>query len=89
AVKVIAPTKGSPADKAGVKAGDFITHLDGKLIYGGTLDDAVDQMRGAPGTAIRLTIYRPGRDDPLDVTITRQVIELKPVDFKVVGRVGV
>jgi carboxyl-terminal processing protease len=55
-VKVVAPMKGSPADKAGVKPGDFITHLDGKLIYGGDLDDAVAKMRGAPGTSIRLTI---------------------------------
>jgi len=89
AVKVIAPTKGSPADKAGVKAGDFITHLNGKLIYGGTLDDAVDQMRGPPGTSLRLTLYRVGRDDPIELTITRQIIELRPVDFKVVNGVGV
>ncbi|MEO0032076.1 MAG: hypothetical protein RIS94_1834 [Pseudomonadota bacterium] len=89
AVKVIAPTKGSPADLAGVKAGDYITHLDGKLIYGGTLDDAVDQMRGAPGTQIRLTVFRPGRDDPFDVTITRQIIELKPVEWKVKDGTGV
>ena len=89
AVKVIAPTKGSPADKAGVKAGDFITHLDGKLIYGGSLDEAVDQMRGVPGTQIRLTVFRPGRDEPFDVTITRQIIELKPVDWQVKGNIGV
>ncbi|WP_226017632.1 S41 family peptidase [Novosphingobium sp. FKTRR1] len=89
AVKVIAPTKGSPADQAGVKAGDFITHLDGKLIYGGTLDEAVDQMRGPPGTPIRLTVYRPGRDEPLDFTITRQIIDLKPVEWKVKDGVGV
>ncbi len=89
AVKVIAPTKGSPADKAGVKAGDFITHLDGKLIYGGSLDDAVDQMRGPAGTSIRLTLFRPGRDDPIEVSITRQVIVLQPVDGKVVNGVGV
>ncbi|EGD60242.1 C-terminal processing peptidase-3 [Novosphingobium nitrogenifigens DSM 19370] len=89
AVKVIAPTKGSPADLAGVKAGDYITHLNGKLIYGGTLDDAVDQMRGPPGTKISLTLYRPGRDDPVDVTITRQVIELKSVESKVIDKVGV
>jgi len=65
AVKVIAPTKGSPADAAGVKAGDFITHINGKLIYGGTLDEAVDQMRGPPGTSIRLTLFRhrTGRAD--------------------------
>ena len=66
AVKVIAPTRESPADKAGMKAGDFITHLDGKLIYGGTLDEAVDKMRGEPGTPIRLSIFRPGRDEPFD-----------------------
>ncbi len=89
AVKVIAPTKGSPADLAGVKAGDFITHLDGKLIYGGSLDDAVDQMRGVPGTSVRLTLVRPGRDDPIDVTITRQIIVLQPVDAKVVNGIGV
>ncbi|BEU99589.1 S41 family peptidase [Novosphingobium olei] len=89
AVKVIAPTKGSPADKAGVKAGDYITHLDGKLIYGGTLDEAVDQMRGPPNTSIKLTIFRPGRDEPFDVTVTRQIIDLKPVDWKVDGNIGV
>ena len=89
AVKVIAPTKGSPAALAGVKPGDFITHLNGKLLFGGTLDDAVDQMRGPAGTTITLTLYRPGRDDPIDVTITRQVIELQSVDFKVVNGIGV
>jgi len=89
AVKVIAPMKGTPADLAGIKAGDYITHLDGKLIYGGSLDDAVDQMRGEVGTQIRLTVFRPGRDDPLDLTITRQVIELKPVEWKVKDNVGV
>jgi carboxyl-terminal processing protease len=56
AVKVIAPTKDTPADKAGIKSGDFITHLDGKLIVGGTLDEAVEAMRGAPGTTIKLSI---------------------------------
>lgn len=50
AVKVVSPMKGSPAAEAGVKAGDYITHLDGKLIYGGELDDAVAQMRGEAGT---------------------------------------
>jgi carboxyl-terminal processing protease len=89
AVKVIAPTKGSPADLAGMKAGDFITHLDGKLIYGASLDDSVQRMRGVPGTQIRLTVFRSGRDDPFDVTITRQIIDLKPVDSKIEGTVGV
>lgn len=89
AVKVIAPTKGSPADQAGIKAGDFITHLDGKLIYGGSLDEAVDQMRGIPGSQIRLSVFRPGRDEPFDVTVTRQIIELKPVEWELQGNIGV
>lgn len=89
AVKVIAPTKDTPADKAGIKSGDFITHLDGKLILGGTLDEAVEAMRGAPGTSIKLTIYRPGRSAPFDVTVTRAVIDLKPVRWEVKDRIGV
>lgn len=89
AVKVVAPTRGSPAEKAGVKAGDYITHLDGKLIYGGDLDDAVAQMRGEAGTKIRLTIFRPGRDEPFDLTVTRGVIELEPVTSKLDKGVGV
>lgn len=79
AVKVIAPTADTPADKAGIKSGDYITHLDGKLIYGGTLDDAVEEMRGEPGSDITLTIFRPGRDKPFDVTLTRAIIDLQPV----------
>ncbi|WP_086617749.1 S41 family peptidase [Erythrobacter tepidarius] len=90
AVKVVSPFKGSPADRAGVKAGDFITHLDGKLIYGGSLDDAVAQMRGPSGTAIKLTIFRPGREEPLEVEVTRGVIELEPVTYEIEpGNIGV
>lgn len=88
AVKVIAPTKDTPADKAGIKSGDYITHLDGRLIFGGTLDEAVEAMRGEPGTSIRLTIVRPGRDAPFDVTITRAIIDLKPVRWEVKDRIG-
>jgi len=79
AVKVISPFRGSPAETAGIKAGDFITHLDGRLIVDTKLDDAVAKMRGVAGTAIRLTIFRPGRDEPLEVDVTRGVIELEPV----------
>ncbi|WP_353207267.1 S41 family peptidase [Sphingorhabdus sp.] len=89
AVKVIAPTKDTPADKAGIKSGDFITHLDGKLIVGGTLDEAVEAMRGAPGTTIKLSIFRPGRDAPFDLTLTRAIIDLKPVRWEVKDRIGI
>ncbi|WP_305097533.1 S41 family peptidase [Croceibacterium aestuarii] len=89
AVKVVSPFKGSPADKAGIKAGDFITHIDGKLIYGLELDDAVEQMRGPAGSTVRLSVVRAGRDAPFDVTVTRGVIELEPVtsDLKA-GNIG-
>src|SRR5688500_18033073 len=89
AVKVIAPTEDSPGDKAGIKAGDFITHLNGRLIFGGTLDEAVDQMRGPPGTTIKLTIVRPGRDKPFDVAVTRALIQLKAVKWEVRDGVGI
>jgi carboxyl-terminal processing protease len=90
AVKVISPFRGSPAETAGVKAGDFITHLNGKLIVDTKLDDAVAQMRGPSGTSIRLTIFRPGRDEPLELDVTRGVIELEPVTSELAaGNIGI
>ncbi len=89
AVKVIAATEGTPADRAGIKAGDYLTHLNGKLIYGGTLDEAVDQMRGPPGTSLKVTVVRPGRDKPFDVQLTRAIIEVPAVKWEIKDRVGV
>ncbi|MEW9854839.1 S41 family peptidase [Novosphingobium sp. M1R2S20] len=89
AVKVVSPFKGSPAEKAGIKAGDFITHLDGVLYFERDLDEAVAKMRGPEGSSIRLTLFRPGRDEPFDVTVTRGVIELEPVTHELRGDVGV
>ena len=90
AVKVVSPFRGSPAEVAGIKAGDFITHLDGKLIVDTKLDDAVAQMRGPKGTSITLTIFRPGRDEPLELAVTRGVIELEPVTSELAaGNIGV
>jgi carboxyl-terminal processing protease len=82
AVKVVSPFKGSPAETAGIKAGDYITHIDGHLIYGLELDEAVSKMRGQAGTAIRLTVFRAGRDEPLELSVTRGVIELEPVTWE-------
>ncbi len=89
AVKVISPFRGSPADKAGLKAGDYITHLDGVLYYERELDEAVAKMRGPAGTSIRLTVFRPGRDDSFDVTVTRGVIDLEPVTWELKEGIGV
>lgn len=88
AVKVIAPQEDTPADRAGIKSGDYITHIDGKLLFGGTLDEAVTAMRGRPGTKIALTLVRPGRDKPLEVSVTREVIIQRPVKWEVKGDVG-
>jgi carboxyl-terminal processing protease len=89
AVKVIAATRGTPADRAGVKAGDFITHIDGQLFLNGTLDEAVNRMRGEPGTNVRLRIIRAGRDEPIEVTITRAIINIPAVTWELRDRVGV
>jgi carboxyl-terminal processing protease len=89
AVKVISPIEDTPAFRLGVKSGDYITHLDGVLLYDVTLDEAVDKMRGEAGTPIRLTIVRPGRDKPFDVTIKREIIEVKPVKWEVKDNVGI
>ena len=87
-VKVVAPTDDTPAAKAGIKANDYITHLDGELLYGGALNDAVDKMRGAPGTPIKLTVVREGMPKPMELTLKREVIQIKPVKFEAKGNVG-
>src|SRR4051794_661908 len=89
AVKVIAATRGTPADRAGLKSGDFITHIDGHLFYGGTLDEAVERMRGSPGPSARLTIVRPGRERPFDVPITRANTDIPAVTSSVRDGVGI
>ena len=88
AVKVIAPQEDTPAARAGIKSGDYITHIDGKLLYGGSLDEAVNAMRGKPGSPITLTLVRPGTTKPIMATMTRQVIVQRPVKWEVRGDVG-
>jgi len=89
AVKVIAATKGTPADRAGVKAGDFITHVDGQLFFGGTLDEAVEKMRGQPGTQVKLRLVREGREQPIEISLTRAIIDIPAVKHEVKNRVGI
>jgi carboxyl-terminal processing protease len=88
AVKVIAPTEDTPAWRAGIKAGDYVTHINGELVYGLSLDEAVAKMKGDPGSKVTLTIVRPGRDKPFDVNITRERIELRPVKWEIKDRIG-
>jgi carboxyl-terminal processing protease len=88
-VKVISPTEDTPAWRAGIKSGDYITHINGEFLNGVSLDEAVEKMRGAPGTPIKLTIIRPGRDKPLDLTLVRERIELRPVKWEIKDGVGI
>ncbi len=89
AVKVIAPTDSTPAARAGIKAGDYITHINGELLYGINLSDAVDKMRGDAGSKIKITVVRQGTPKPIDFALTREVIKIKPVKSEIKGNVGV
>ncbi len=73
-VKVVSPIDDTPAAKAGVMAGDLITHLDGEQVLGLTLSEAVDRMRGLVGTDIVLMIRREGVEQPIETRITRAII---------------
>lgn len=76
-VKVVSPIDDTPAAKAGVQAGDFITKINGETVLGMTLDEAVKLMRGPVGSDIVITIERQGEEDPLEITITRAVISIE------------
>jgi carboxyl-terminal processing protease len=78
-VKVVAPIDDTPAAKAGVMAGDIITHLDDEPVQGLTLNQAVDKMRGPVNTKIRLKIMRKGQDKPIEVSIVRDIIRVRSV----------
>ena len=86
-VKVISPIDNTPAYKAGVKAGDFITHLDKKSVVGLTLDEAVGKMRGPVGTKLKVTIGRENKE-PFDITIKRDVIKITSVRSRLEKNVG-
>lgn len=84
-VKVVSPIDDTPADEAGIEAGDFITHVDGESILGLTLDKAVDLMRGPVGSEIVITVVREGEPEPFDVTIVRDTIKLTAVRARTEG----
>jgi carboxyl-terminal processing protease len=84
-VKVVSPIDGTPADEAGIEAGDFITHVDGASVLGLTLDEAVDMMRGPVGSEIIITVVREGEAEPFDVSIIRDTIKLTAVRTRLQG----
>ena len=81
-VKVISPIDDTPAQKAGIKAGDLIIKLDDRSVKGMSLNDAVDIMRGKPGDPITLTIIRESEEKPLVITVVRDIIKTKSVRFE-------
>lgn len=87
AVKVISPMDGSPAARAGIRAGDSLIAIDGTSILGLPLDQAVEQMRGPAGSTIDVTVARDGQE-PMVVRITREVIVLRPVTHRMEGDIG-
>lgn len=87
-VKVIAPIDDTPASRAGVLAGDFISKIDGAEVRGLKLEEAVEKMRGAVNTPIKLTLIRKGADKPIELTIMRDIIAVKAVKSRIEGDVG-
>ncbi len=84
-VKVVSPIDDTPADAAGIEAGDFITHVDGESVLGLTLDQAVEMMRGPVGSEIVITVVRETEPEPFDVSIIRDTIKLTAVRTRVEG----
>jgi len=83
-IKVISPIDDTPAERAGIKAGDLITRIDDKPVKGMSLDDSVKLMRGKPGTSIELTIMRKTQHEPLKITIVRDVIKVNSVKGRLI-----
>ena len=87
-IKVVSPIDDTPAARAGMKAGDLITMLDGQTVQGLTLNEAVDKMRGPPGSTIKLTVKREGINTPVEVSMQREVIKIQVVKSRMEGDVG-
>ena len=87
-IKIVSPIDDTPAQKAGVQAGDYITHLDGVSVIDMTLKEAIDIMRGEVGDPIIITIVR-GTEKPFDIEIKRDIIKVQSVKHRVINNVGI
>ncbi len=87
-IRVVSPIDDTPAARAGVKAGDLITMLDGQTVQGLTLNEAVDKMRGPAGSQIHLTIKRDGVNTPIELAMQREVIRIQVVKSHLEGDIG-
>jgi carboxyl-terminal processing protease len=84
-IKVVAPMDDTPAAKAGILSGDLVTQIDDEAVQGLTLEQAVNKMKGPINTKTKLTIIRKGKDAPIDVSIVREIIRVRPVSYHVDG----
>jgi carboxyl-terminal processing protease len=84
-VKVVSPMDGTPAARAGILSGDLISYIDGDAVQGLSLEQAVNKMKGPVHTSTKLKIERKGVDKPIDVSIEREIIQVKPVSFHTDG----
>jgi carboxyl-terminal processing protease len=84
-VKVVSPMDGTPASRAGILSGDLISYIDGDAVQGLSLEQAVNKMKGPVHTSTKLKIERKGADKPIDVSIEREIIQVKPVSFHTDG----
>lgn len=78
-VKVVAPIEGTPADKAGMKSGDYIVKIEGESVVGMTITDVVKKLRGKPRTSVNITVLRKNEKAPLELKLTREIIKVKAV----------
>ena len=81
AVRVISPIDDTPADKAGIKAGDYITHIDDEPVFDLTLNQATKKMKGRPGTKVKLTVISEG-EEPRTITLKRAIIKVESVKYE-------
>jgi carboxyl-terminal processing protease len=88
-LKVVSTTEDTPAWRAGIKSGDYITHINGELMFGSTLDESVGKMRGEPGSKVELRLRREGNPKPIELSLVRGVIDVNPVKWEVRNRVGI
>ena len=82
---IVSPLAGSPAEKAGFKSGDMINAINNEVVVNMTIDEAISKIRGKQGTAVTLNISRAGQEKPIDISVNRDVINVKSVDFKMNG----
>lgn len=87
-IKVVAAIEDTPAFRVGIKSGDYIVKVNGKSIYGLDLSKVVKKLRGKPGTKVKVTILRKGEKQPLEKTITRQIIKVRAVRSKLINEVA-